>query len=58
MVDSRNVANMKFENVKISSDMLIGKEDDAYEIIESVLDISRAAISAEEICPQMIDDLK
>ncbi len=47
MVDSRNAANMKFENVKVSSDNLIGKEDDAYEIIESVLDISRAAISAE-----------
>ena len=47
MVDSRNAANMKFENVKVSSDMLIGKENDAYEIIESVLDISRAAISAE-----------
>ena len=47
MVDSRNAANMKFENVKVSSDMLIGKEDDAYKIIESVLDISRAAISAE-----------
>ena len=47
MVDSRNAANMKFENVKVSSDMLIGKEDDAYEIIESVLDVSRAAISAE-----------
>ena len=47
MVDSRNAANMKFENVKVSSDTLIGKEDDAYEIIESVLDISRAAISAE-----------
>ena len=37
----------KFDNVKVSSDMLIGKEGDAYEIIESVLDISRAAISAE-----------
>ncbi len=47
IVDSRNAANMKFDNVKVSSDMLIGKEDNAYEIIESVLDISRAAISAE-----------
>ena len=47
MVDSRNAANMKFDNVKVSSDMLIGKEGGAYEIIESVLDISRAAISAE-----------
>ena len=47
MVDSRNAANMKFENVKVSADMLIGKESDAYGIIESVLDISRAAISAE-----------
>ena len=47
MVDSRNAANMKFDAVKVSSDMLIGKEGGAYEIIESVLDISRAAISAE-----------
>ncbi len=47
MVDSRNAANMKFDNVKVSSDMLIGEEGKAYEIIESVLDISRAAISAE-----------
>ena len=47
MVDSRNAANMKFDDVKVSSDMLIGKEGAAYEIIESVLDISRAAISAE-----------
>ena len=47
MVDSRNAANMKFENVEIPSEKLIGKENDAYEIIESVLDISRAAISAE-----------
>ena len=47
IVDSRNAANMKFDNVKVSSDMLIGKEDNAYEIIESVLDISRAAIAAE-----------
>jgi alkylation response protein AidB-like acyl-CoA dehydrogenase len=47
MVDSRNAANMKFDNVIVSSDMLIGKEGNAYEIIESVLDISRAAIAAE-----------
>ena len=47
MVDSRNAANMKFDDVKVSSDMLIGEEGKAYEIIESVLDISRAAISAE-----------
>tara|TARA_Y100000816_G_scaffold284560_1_gene262906 strand:- start:8812 stop:9948 length:1137 start_codon:yes stop_codon:yes gene_type:complete len=47
MVDSRNAANMKFDNVKVSSDVLIGEEGKAYEIIESVLDISRAAISAE-----------
>ena len=47
MVDSRNAANMKFNNAIVSSDMLIGKEGNAYEIIESVLDISRAAIAAE-----------
>ena len=47
MVDSRNVANMKFDNVTVSEEMLIGEEGSAYEIIDSVLDISRAAISAE-----------
>ena len=47
MVDSRNVANMKFDNVTVSEEMLIGEEGNAYEIIDSVLDISRAAISAE-----------
>ena len=47
MVDSRNAANMKFDNVTVSEEMLIGEEGNAYEIIDSVLDISRAAISAE-----------
>ena len=47
MVDSRNAANMKFDNVIVSEEMLIGEEGSAYEIIDSVLDISRAAISAE-----------
>jgi alkylation response protein AidB-like acyl-CoA dehydrogenase len=47
MVDSRNSANMKFDNVTVSEEMLIGEEGSAYEIIDSVLDISRAAISAE-----------
>ena len=47
MVDSRNAANMKFDNVTVSEEMLIGEEGSAYEIIDSVLDISRAAISAE-----------
>ena len=47
MVDSRNAANMKFDNVAVSADMLIGEEDNAFDLINSVLDISRAAISAE-----------
>ena len=47
MVDSRNAANMKFDNVTVSANMLIGEEDKAFDLINSVLDISRAAISAE-----------
>ena len=47
MVDSRNAANMKFDNVTVSANMLIGEEDNAFDLINSVLDISRAAISAE-----------
>ena len=47
MVDSRNAANMKFDNVTVSANMLIGEEDNAFDLINSVLDISRAAISVE-----------
>ena len=47
MVDSRNAANIKFDNVKSSADNLIGEEGKGFEILEKVLDISRVAISAE-----------
>ena len=47
MVDSRNAANIKFNEVKVHSSRMIGDEGQGFEIIESVLDISRAAISAE-----------
>ena len=47
MVDSRNAANIKFNEVKVHSSRMIGDEGQGSEIIESVLDISRAAISAE-----------
>ena len=47
MVDSRNAANIKFDNVKSSTDNLIGEEGKGFEILEKVLDISRVAISAE-----------
>ena len=39
MVDSRNAANIKFDNVKSSAGNLIGEEGKGFEILEKVLDI-------------------
>lgn len=47
MVDSRNAANLEFVDVSVPKDNLIGEEGKASSILEEVLDISRAAISAE-----------
>ena len=47
MVDSRNSAEIDFDNVVVSKDELLGDTDNAYPVIEEVLDIARVAIAAE-----------
>jgi len=47
MMDSRNAANIHFNNVVLSSDNLIGQLDEGGIILEKVLDIARIGLSAE-----------
>jgi len=47
MVDSRNAANISFDNVCVSADAIIGTADDGWPVLEVVLDRGRVAIAAE-----------
>ena len=47
MADSRNAANINFEQVRVSADAVIGAIDDGWSILEPVLDRGRVAIAAE-----------
>jgi len=47
MVDSRNSANISFDNVAVPADNLIGDAGAAWPVLEAVLDRGRVAISAE-----------
>ena len=47
MADSRGMADIRFENVKISAAQTLGQPDDGWQILEPVLDRARAGIAAE-----------
>jgi acyl-CoA dehydrogenase len=47
MVDSRNAANISFDNVTVAADSIIGDVDKGWSILEPVLDRGRVAIAAE-----------
>ena len=47
MVDSRNAANVKLENVVVTSKDILGEENNVAAILEEVLDRAQIAISAE-----------
>ena len=47
MADSRNYANINFENVDVPSDNILGDPEAGGEAIDNILDIGRIAISAE-----------
>lgn len=47
MVDSRNAANISFDNVTVAADSIIGDVDQGWSILEPVLDRGRVAIAAE-----------
>ena len=47
MVDSRNAANIKFSDVTVSSDNILGEENNGASLLEVILDRAQIAISAE-----------
>jgi acyl-CoA dehydrogenase len=47
MVDSRNAANISFDNVTVTGDSIIGDMDKGWSVLEPVLDRGRVAIAAE-----------
>jgi len=47
MVDSRNAANISFDNVRLNAGHVIGQLGDGWAILEPVLDRGRVAIAAE-----------
>ncbi len=47
MVDSRNAANVSFDNVRVSSDALIGEAGGGWDTLEPALDRGRIALAAE-----------
>tara|TARA_R110002110_G_scaffold91264_2_gene237504 strand:+ start:122989 stop:124131 length:1143 start_codon:yes stop_codon:yes gene_type:complete len=47
LVDSRNAANVSFDNVRITAEQIIGEVNNAWPVIEAVLDRGRVAIAAE-----------
>lgn len=47
LMDSRNSANISFENVSVSADNVLGDIGDGWTVLEPVLDRGRAAMAAE-----------
>ena len=47
MADSRNYANISFNDVKIDASCILGDIEAGGEIAEDILDIGRIAISSE-----------
>lgn len=47
MMDSRNVANIRFDNVEVPASHTLGEVDNGWAILEPVLDRGRVAMAAE-----------
>ena len=47
MADSRNYANINFNNVKVDAENILGDEETGGETAENILDIGRIAIASE-----------
>jgi alkylation response protein AidB-like acyl-CoA dehydrogenase len=47
MADSRNAANLEFDNVKVSAANLVGEPDRGWQVLEPTLDRARVALAAE-----------
>ena len=47
LADSRNAANIVFDNVQVSAESLLGDDGNGWQVLEPVLDRGRVAIAAE-----------
>src|SRR3954452_22838343 len=47
MVDSHNAARIKFDNVEVNADSVLGEVDQGFQLLEGVLNIGRGAVASE-----------
>jgi alkylation response protein AidB-like acyl-CoA dehydrogenase len=47
MVDAHNAARLKFDNVTLSPDAVVGNVDDGWNALEAALNVGRAGVAAE-----------
>ena len=47
MVDSHNAARIKFDNVEVNADSVLGEVDQGFRVLEGVLNIGRGAVASE-----------
>lgn len=57
MIDSRNAANITFDNVAVDAAALVGERDHGWNILEPVLDRGRIVLAAEMLggCQEVFD---
>src|SRR3979411_788198 len=49
MVDSHNAARIKFDNVEVDADGVLGEVDQGWQLLEGVLNIGRGAVASEMV---------
>src|ERR1019366_1263413 len=49
MVDTHNAARIKFDNVEVNADGVLGEVDHGYRLLEGVLNIGRGAVASEMV---------
>ena len=49
MVDSHNAARIRFDNVEVNADGVLGEVDQGFALLEGVLNIGRGAVAAEMV---------
>jgi alkylation response protein AidB-like acyl-CoA dehydrogenase len=49
MVDSHNAARIKFDNVEVDADSVLGEVDQGFALLEGVLNIGRGAVASEMV---------
>jgi alkylation response protein AidB-like acyl-CoA dehydrogenase len=47
MVDAHNAARLRFDNVQVDADAVVGEVDRGWALLEGVLNVGRAAVAAE-----------